>query len=575
MIPQSQEPQQPQSLRRRRRRLQSAASSISATLALLAVSSSSSSPTAADAANTLIVQPSNLPRRDTFDDTSSSASAFSQSAFQSRLQESPSPSHQAPDDAPVEPRGPSGANWLDHEIQSHHDRRNQKQQHGRNFARPQIEVFPLQGSQSGGSLQPREEVDATANIIDSTRPLMISVDRFGAMRGAAKESWTKGEGQMPVGISVDQYGAMRSANNNDYDTPVKQQQQSSMPRGISIDQYGAMRSTAGTNGYPNNDKLTISDPALAEGMQVILRPRPSYSAGNSHAMTPVKLPAMGSANSDTDESSNSITSPNRVIYYYDEHALQPPSSTSVNKKQQNSKRNRKHANNPKSATVPELTLPTLVYDSAGRPLPLSTLHAHGKNQVFLEVRPQAVWGSDWKSHLAESLSMENLHLSDSLLNSVHNSVNSGNLRSKFRERNEAFQNNLNIMQSQDQMIVFVTVATMAVMVGALSARRLRSRKMLESCMEPDLDEEDEDEEEWGLDRRMEQGFGSGNKNVNFRTPVSNGGYHDDGESYAGDSVGGLSAWMNSGGRLGARRAGGYESFNGNLHWRGDMEKFDV
>mmetsp|Transcript_31220 Transcript_31220/g.64916 ORF Transcript_31220/g.64916 Transcript_31220/m.64916 type:complete len:578 (-) Transcript_31220:311-2044(-) len=577
MIPPMHERQEPQSRsRRRRRRRQSAASGISMTLALLSLSSSSS-PSTADAANTLIVQPSNLPRG-TFDDTSSSTFAFSQSAFRSQ--------QQAPDDdAAVESRGPSGNNWLDHEIQSHHDRRNQKQQHGRknnHFARPQVEVYPLQGSQSGGNIQPREEVDATANIIDSTRPLMISVDQYGAMREAAGKGWANGErgtdnGQMNVGISVDRFGAMRSANDNN-EGSAKRQHQSSMTRGISIDQYGAMRSSAGSSANPNNDKPTTSDPGLAEGTQVILRPRPNYSMGNSHAMSPVKLPVMGSANestnSNTKDISNNNNSPNRVIYYYDEHALQSPSSTSSqspNKNHQSPKH--KHTNNPKSTTVPELTLPTFVYDSTGHPLPLSTLHAQGKNQVFLEVRPQAIWGSDWKSHLAESLSVENLHLSDSLLNSVHNSVRSGNLRSKFRERNEAFQNNLNMMQSQDQMIVFVTVATMAVMVGALSARRLRSRKMLESCMEPDLDEEDE--EDWGVDRSKEKGFGSGSRNGNYLTPASGGGYHNDGESYAGDSVGGLSAWMNSGGRLGARRVEGYESFNGNLHWRGDMEKFDV
>jgi hypothetical protein len=38
-------------------------------------------------------------------------------------------------------------------------------------------------------------------------------------------------------------------------------------------------------------------------------------------------------------------------------------------------------------------------------------------------------------------------------------------------------------QAQDQMIIISTVATMALLVGALSARRMRSRQFLASCIE--------------------------------------------------------------------------------------------
>ena len=40
--------------------------------------------------------------------------------------------------------------------------------------------------------------------------------------------------------------------------------------------------------------------------------------------------------------------------------------------------------------------------------------------------------------------------------------------------------------SQDQLIVFFTIATMAIMIGALLACRLRTRNMLDECMHPDL-----------------------------------------------------------------------------------------
>ena len=46
--------------------------------------------------------------------------------------------------------------------------------------------------------------------------------------------------------------------------------------------------------------------------------------------------------------------------------------------------------------------------------------------------------------------------------------------------------------SQDQLIVFFTVVTMAIMISALLACRLRTRNMLDECMHPDLDDDDLD-----------------------------------------------------------------------------------
>lgn len=89
----------------------------------------------------------------------------------------------------------------------------------------------------------------------------------------------------------------------------------------------------------------------------------------------------------------------------------------------------------------------------------------------------------------------------------------------------------NIPQAQDQLIIISTVATMALLVGALSARRLRSRHFLSSCIE---NESLEDE-------------------------------------LAYDT-----AYTTTGGHGG----GGYDTFtstgsSGGLPWRGDLEKFDV
>lgn len=71
-------------------------------------------------------------------------------------------------------------------------------------------------------------------------------------------------------------------------------------------------------------------------------------------------------------------------------------------------------------------------------------------------------------------------------------------------------------QKQDQFIIVATVATMALLVGALSARRLRSRNFLNSCIE--------NEEEVAYD---------------------------------------------------AAYTLGYDTFGGGGPWRGDLEKFDV
>ena len=91
-----------------------------------------------------------------------------------------------------------------------------------------------------------------------------------------------------------------------------------------------------------------------------------------------------------------------------------------------------------------------------------------------------------------------------------------------------------IPQAQDQMIIISTVATMALLVGALSARRLRSRHFLSSCIE---NESLEDE-------------------------------------LAYDTAYTTSAGQGHGG------AGGYDTFtstgsSSGLPWRGDLEKFDV
>ncbi len=96
---------------------------------------------------------------------------------------------------------------------------------------------------------------------------------------------------------------------------------------------------------------------------------------------------------------------------------------------------------------------------------------------------------------------------------------------------------LQTTQTQDQMIIISTVATMALLVGALSARRLRSRQFLSFCIE---NESLEDELAYDA-------------------------------AYTTQSTVGASSFY---------AGGGYDTFasgkyGGDLRWRGDLEKFDV
>mmetsp|Transcript_1475 Transcript_1475/g.3144 ORF Transcript_1475/g.3144 Transcript_1475/m.3144 type:complete len:959 (+) Transcript_1475:306-3182(+) len=207
----------------------------------------------------------------------------------------------------------------------------------------------------------------------------------------------------------------------------------------------------------------VDDLDVVSGKQVILRPRLVNDDVIESNPKQSVLPPMGSA-VDVDSSAGP------VVYYYDPRTLhQSPSD---------------NADNNGEMDAPELTLPEIVYDSSGRALDLEQVHAGGRNEVFLEVKPRAVWGSDlegWSDRLSSiqsKLQFNPLNLGENLGGGSNNNNNN---------------NNGGTSQSQDQLIVLCTVATMAVMVGALSAKRLRSKKLLESCMHPELDEDWEED----------------------------------------------------------------------------------
>lgn len=98
-------------------------------------------------------------------------------------------------------------------------------------------------------------------------------------------------------------------------------------------------------------------------------------------------------------------------------------------------------------------------------------------------------------------------------------------------------------QGHDQMIIISTVATMALLVGALSARRLRSRQFLNFCIE-----NESLEDELAYDAAY-----------TTTSTVGASGFYSSGGGY--DTFGG--------------GGGGGDRYGGDLRWRGDLEKFDV
>ena len=255
------------------------------------------------------------------------------------------------------------------------------------------------------------------------------------------------------------------------------------------------------NSVTNSSSMGLSPVADVDtvgGKQIILRPR--LADGSQ-----LSLPALGSSMTSQGDQP--------TVFYYDPSALQATSS--------------------EREEAPELTLPTVVYDASGRALSMSSVHAGGRNQVFLEVRPKSTWGDGIKSQMSNLSSK--LNLSASSLDSSRASAAGGS----------------------DQLIVLVTLATTAVVVGMLAARRLRSRRLLEDCF--GLEDDDENDRDVGRNKKYDA---------------------DTGLSVAGSSIAGGSGFMSTDGLMGGRGAGGYYGTatpgGGNgLHWRGDSDKFDV
>ena len=310
--------------------------------------------------------------------------------------------------------------------------------------------------------------------------------------------------------------------------------------------------------------LLHEDLDVVSGKQVILRPRL-----NNEEKKPPPLGSSGGGN--TNDGGNEP-----LVYYYDPAALQSSSSTFSN--------NGGGGNSEEELETPELTLPEVVYDESGRSLKLEQVHNGGKNEVFLEVQPRAVWGSN-PNFNSGGVGRSNGR-GAAVLSERFNSLQA---KLQFNNNNGgSFGGGGPGIQSQDQLIVLFTIATMAVMVGALSAQRLRSKRLLESCM--GLDDDEEDDDEWdtsttrnSIIRGSGIGVGGGGKvrydkkfDADGPTSPSNSGTSPSSNSSTGLNSG-FGALMGGRNSIGHGSTSNYYGTNdgGGLHWRGDMEKFDV
>ena len=339
---------------------------------------------------------------------------------------------------------------------------------------------------------------------------------------------------------------------------------------------------------------------MAVKKRIILRP-----------LTTTTTTAAGNdSSSDGGGSNASSILPSDGVYYYDPAALtvsqsllSSSSSSAAATMEYDTNDNSKTNNNNNTH---ELTLPETVYDEFGTPHDINDVHNEGRNEVYLEIKPHnaphnaatgtaaaATTSIVWGNGSSSSGSSRGKDFIGGIL--------SGRSRWNTNQNNKLSTSSLSssssIYSSQDQLIVFFTVATMAIMIGVLSARRLRNHNMLVDCMHPDMDDDD-DNEELHLDTNsfsagVTRAFGGVRYDKKYDV--------DTGRSVSGvSSTGGTSALFDAasddfGTLMGvgssrssnssSNRRKGFNSYGtndvgigsggGGLHWRGDMEKFDV
>ena len=127
-----------------------------------------------------------------------------------------------------------------------------------------------------------------------------------------------------------------------------------------------------------------------------------------------------------------------------------------------------------------LQMPTLVYDANGKALPMAELYNH-KAPIYLQAPALG-------ATLIDTVGVGDADSSNML---VSPSARGASLVSpSAKEASIPMPQSWGTSTSQDQTIIIATVAVMALLVGALSARRLRSKSFLSSCIENESLEDD-------------------------------------------------------------------------------------
>mmetsp|Transcript_21745 Transcript_21745/g.30504 ORF Transcript_21745/g.30504 Transcript_21745/m.30504 type:complete len:362 (-) Transcript_21745:2330-3415(-) len=174
--------------------------------------------------------------------------------------------------------------------------------------------------------------------------------------------------------------------------------------------------------------------------------------------------------------------------------------------------------------------PAIVYDKNGIEVDVS-----GKEVLFVPPEIPKVEGNE-----AVGVDGNDSDVSTTTEESSENEEDSSS-SSENGSKNSKINLHMKGPQAQDQMIIMGTALTMALLVGALSARRLRSRQFLSFCIENESLEED----------------------MTYDA------------AYTTQSSVGASSLYDGGGYDTFASVTGESRYGGDLRWRGDLEKFDV
>ena len=133
-----------------------------------------------------------------------------------------------------------------------------------------------------------------------------------------------------------------------------------------------------------------------------------------------------------------------------------------------------------------MQVPSVVYDEHGQEVSLSALTSTG-DQVHLEAPSSLQMVEDPRYGSTGSSGSGNSHqrhlMTSSSSSNTATTNSTGFIPPPPRELTFKTPETWGQSTSQDQSIIVATVAVMALLVGALSARRLRSRSFLSSCIE--------------------------------------------------------------------------------------------